>query len=404
MKFKHVWIVFRKEVKDIIRDRKTVITSLLVPMILIPLLNILVGGSVEKLQKDINENVTIALSQNSNTAEVRDIVENRIIKDYPHIRLIDASDPIEAINNSEVRVVLDYEKDYAEKMKKGTTFTIELFYDKSQTKSEGSLWIITDAIQNFNRKIVEERLASIGISSEILEPAIVKENSIASEERTSGSMLSMFLPLLIVILMSSGGIAPATDLVAGEKERNTFEPLLTTKPGRSSLLFGKYLAVTLFSFITVIATMFGVFIGYFINPSSMTMGTGEPISAFSIPPVALLLVIVTSITLGMTFSGIQIALSTYAKSFKEAQTYLSFLMIAVMIPGYATMFMQSNEISPYMFLVPVLNTISAFKIVLGFNINYTYLLMALGSSLIYVVLALSIAATLFKKEKMLFRT
>ncbi|MFZ5987392.1 MAG: ABC transporter permease [Bacillota bacterium] len=404
MNLKHVRIVFTKEVKDIIRDRKTIITSIVVPMILIPLLNMLVGGSVEKLNKDINQNVTIALSQDSNTNEIKDIVINDIIKDFPNISLVDVDSPIDAINESRVRIVMDFEEDYASKLKEGKPFTISLIYDKSQAKSEGSLGIVWDAIESYNKKIVTQRLTDLGISTDILTPVKIEKNNIANEEKTSGSMLSMFLPLLIVILMSAGGIAAATDLVAGEKERNTFEPLLTTKPGRSSLLVGKYLTVTLFSFITVIATMIGVFLGYIINPSSLTMGSGTEISGLNIPPLALVLLLIMSITLGMTFSGIQIALSTYAKSFKEAQTYLSFLMIGAMIPGYSTMLMQPNEIPSYMFVVPVVNAISAFKMVLGANINYTYLLLALCSSVAYVIATLGLAASLFNKEKVLFRT
>jgi len=98
------------------------------------------------------------------------------------------------------------------------------------------------------------------------------------------------------------------------------------------------------------------------------------------------------------------SLSTYAKSFKEAQTYMSFLLIIVMIPAFSTMLMQPNDIPAYMFLVPVMNTLAAFKIVLGGSINYFYLLMALGSSLVYVGITLWLAATLFKKEKVLFRS
>ncbi|RXE58283.1 ABC transporter permease [Acetivibrio mesophilus] len=401
---KHVWIVFKKEVKDIVRDKKTLLTSIFVPMLLIPILSMLVGGSIEDLSRDINENVTIALTQESNTDEIRDIVENQIIKDYPNISLIDTDDPIKAINESKVRVVLDFEKDYASKLAEGKPFAIKLIYDKSQTKSQGSLGILWNAIGDYNDRIVKQRLDSLGVNPEILTPAMIEESNIANEEKTSGSILAVSLPMMLVVLMASGGIAAATDLVAGEKERNTFEPLLTTKPGRSSLLLGKYLAVTLFSFVSVVATMIGAIIGFVIDPSSMGMGVGTDITGFSIQPLAFFMVIVISITLGMTFSGLQIALSSYAKSFKEAQTYMSFLMIIVMIPAFATMLMQPNDIPVYMFLVPVMNTLSAFKIVLGGSINYAYLLMALGSSVVYVVITLCLAATLFKKENVILRS
>ncbi|HOM03711.1 MAG TPA: ABC transporter permease [Acetivibrio sp.] len=401
---RHVWIVFKKEVKDIVRDRKTLLTSIFVPMLLIPLLSMLVGGSIEKLSRDISENVTVALTHESNTDEIKDIVKNQIFRDYPNISLIDVDDPIKAISESKVRVVLDFEKDYATKFAEGKPFVIKLIYDKSQAKSEGSLGIIWNAIEDFNSITAIKRLDSLGIDPGILTPVVIEESNIADEEKTRGSILAVSLPMMLVILMASGGIAAATDLVAGEKERNTFEPLLTTKPNRSSLLLGKYLAVTLFSFVSVVATMIGAVAGFMINPSSMAMGVGTDITGFGIPPLAFLLVVVISITLGMTFSGLQIALSTYAKSFKEAQTYMSFLMIIVMMPAFATMLMQPNDIPVYMFLVPVMNTLSAFKIVLGGSINYSYLLMALGSSAVYVVITLWLAAALFKKEKVLFRS
>ena len=310
---------------------------------------------------------------------------------------------MDAIDRSEIRAVLDFETDCLEKLESGEPFTIKVYYDSSQTKSGGSLGVIWGIINEFNQKIVGERLELYGLSKDVLTPAIIEESNIASEEETAGSILSMIFPLMLVILLSTGGIAPATDLVAGEKERNTFEPLLTTRPSRTSILLGKYLTVTLFSFITVMATGIGLILGYIINPSSLSMGSGVNVTGFSIPTPALLLSLLISITLGMTFAALQIALSTYARSFKEAQTYLSFLMIGIMIPGYATMFVQSNEIPFYMFFVPVMNVLSSFKIVFGYNINYMYLATALVSSMVYVAISLWLASSLFKKEKFIFR-
>jgi len=404
MNLKHIWIVFSKEVKDIVRDRKTIITSIVVPMVIIPLLSMLAGGSVQNMQNDIEQNVTISLTKDSNTAQIREFVENEIIGDYPNINLIDVDDPIEAITDSEVRIVLGIEKNYKEKLEQGKPFAVEIIYDKSQTKSEGSIYIVSDAINEFNKKVVGQRLEKMGINEDVLKPVEIEETNIANDEKTSLSILSMILPVMIVILISAGGTAPATDLVAGEKERNTFEPLLTTKTGRASLLIGKYLTVTLFSFVSAIASVFGMFLGYVIDPKAITMGAGTQLSGFSIPGLAILMILMICVLMGMTFAGIQIALSTYAKSFKEAQTYLSFLIIVAMIPGYATILMQPNEMPLYMFAVPILNTISAFKIVLGLNINYTYLLIALASSLVYVVISLKIAVSLFKRENVLFRS
>jgi sodium transport system permease protein len=404
MRLKHIWTVFKKEVKDISRDKRTLLVSIVIPMLIIPLINTFVGGGISKLQKDIIENVSVALSDNSNTPEIRTFVENDIIGENPNIRLVNVEDPQNALKDDKVRLVLEIEKDFSIKIKDGKPFQIKIFYDKSKTKSQGSLSVLNDAIQQFNSKVLEQRITALGVSRDILEPTKIEESNIADETKTSTSMLAMFLPFLVVILMTVGGVPPATDLVAGEKERNTFEPLLTTKPGRASILIGKYLTVTLFSFVTVVATVFGIILGYLINPNALSIGTGQQITGFYVPPLALVLSLLIAITLGMTFAGIQIALSTYARSFKEAQVYLSFLMIAAMVPAYANMFTQPNDIPLYSFLLPVLNTISAFKIVLGGSINYFYLLLAFISSIVYVIIALAVAVLMFKREKVLFRS
>jgi sodium transport system permease protein len=404
MRLKYVWIVFKKEVKDLARDKRTILTSILLPMLLIPLLNIVMGGSAQKFTRDITENVTIALSQASDTPEIRQLVRERLITANPNLNLLEEANPEEALKNEKIRCILDFESGFAEKMKKGEPFTITIKYDQSKTKSEASVDIVTGAIDRFKADLVEERIAALGLDQDILKPVIVEKANVSGKQQGSNMMLLMMLPLMISILVSIGGIPAATDLVAGEKERNTFEPLLTTMPDRGSLLMGKYLAVTLFSFVSVVAIVLGLVIGYGVNPNSITMGVDSQISGFDLPPVAIVLALVITVALGMTFSGIQIALSAFAKSYKEAQTYMSFLMLGSMVPGYATMFLQPGDLQTYMFALPVLNTISAFKMILGGVINYMNLLIALVTSVAFVALTLWFAASLFKKEKILFRS
>jgi len=404
MKLKHAMIVFKKEVKDLIRDRRTVITSILLPMILIPAINIIMGGSVQNFEKTINENVSVALSQASDTDEIKKFVQEKILSKNPNLVLKEPDDPQKALENEEIRCIIDVESGYREKLEAGVPIKITLLYDESKTKSSTAAEIVTQAVNDFGSDIIRERIAALGLSTDILQPVAIEKSNVAKENQGSNMVLQMMLPLLISMLVSVGGIPAATDLVAGEKERNTFEPLLTTMPDRSSLLIGKYMAVTLFSFVSVAAILAGFAIGYAIDPNSMTMGLDQQVGGFAIEPLAIVLAILITITLGMTFSGIQIALSTFAKSYKEAQTYLSFLMLAAMIPGYATMFLQPSDLSTVMFVLPVMNTISAFKMLLGGNIIYSDLILALGTSIVFVILTLWLASSLFKKEKVLFRS
>lgn len=403
MSFKHIWIVFKKEVKDIARDRRTLITNLLVPIILMPLLFAFLGGGMEKMEEDI-ENITITLTEQSNTEEIRELLENEVFADFPNVKINGiVKDPKATVQNKDARFVLEVDSNFSDLLQQGKTYNITVHYDQNDTKSVGGFSIIARAIEEYSQKQVEKRLLAMDIDLEILRPVEIVPVNAADEKRSGNFMIMMLLPMMASILIAVGGIPAATDLVAGEKERGTFEPLLTTQAGRMSILLGKYFTVTMFSFVSVIAQLIGVFIGSRISPSFFTMADAGGDVSFSMPLGALLLSILTFIALGMVFSAIQLAVSTYARSFKEAQTYLSFLIFVAMVPSYATMMMQPDDLQLYMFLVPLLNAIASLKMSLGGVVNYTYLAAGLATSLVYVVLSLMLAAWMFNRERYLFR-
>lgn len=403
MKIKHIWIVLKKEFKDIIRDRKTILTSILVPLFLMPVLFLLIGGGTENFTKEMTENITVALTQSSYSDAAQNFIKEKLAAQDPNIIIIDpVEDAWEAINSKKAKLVLELDKDFESKLQESKPFKITVLYDNSQSRSGGAKGTVEAAIQKLNQAIALDRLQVIGVDPEILTPAIIEPKNIARSGE-GNTLLIMILPMLIAMLVAVGGIPAATDLVAGEKERMTFEPLLTTRPSRMSILLGKYLTINLFSFASVISTLGGMLIAYIINPSSLSMGEGQ-VGGFNASIGSILLALLVTLLLGFTFTGIQLAISTYARSFKEGQTYLSLLIFVVIIPAYATMMVMPNDIQNYMFLIPIMNTISAFKVVLGGVPNYTGLIMACLSSVIYVVLSLLLAASMFKKEKYLFRS
>lgn len=406
MNIRHIWIVFKKEARDLARDRRTLVSSLLIPLIMYPVLFGLMGMGMDKLDRDIQQNITVALSAASNTEETRDLLMLQIFAGKESIRLVQLErEPLEAIKNGEVRFVFEIEQDFAEKLAEGKTFGISILYDDSDTMAVGSIGILTQAIQSYSQSVVAGRLVDLGISPELMVPLRLEHAAFPDEQKSGNHMILMMLPMMMTIMIAVGGIPAATDLVAGEKERSTFEPLLTTKPGRMSLLFGKYLTVTLFSLVSVVAQFTGMMMGVIMNPSYLSIdGSTSSWSGFSIPPVALTLVILITLALGMVFAGLQLAISTYSRSFKEAQTYLSFLIFVAMIPAYATMMLQPGDLQTFMFAIPLLNAIAALKMVLGGAINHTNLSIALASSALYVAITLVFSAGLFKKESVLFRS
>lgn len=403
MNWKHVMIVFKKELKDIVRDRKTLFTSIILPIFLMPLLFLLIGGGTEKMSEEMTTDITVALTADSYSEAAQWFLKESLETQDEDITIIEpVADPWEAINSKQAKLVVSLDRDFKKKLEALEPFTLKVYYDGSLSRSGGAVGSLMSAIDKLNEGIAVKRLEAMGINPQILTPVLVETENI-SRTGDGNILLMMVLPMLIAMLVAVGGIPATTDLVAGEKERMTFEPLLATRPSRMSILMGKYLTINLFSFASVIATLTGMLLAFFINPDALSMGMGE-IGGFNLDTGTVILCIAVTILLGMTFSGIQLAISTYARSFKEGQTYLSLLMFVVIIPAYATMMVMPNDIQLYMYLIPVLNTISAFKLVLGGLTNYTGLILAMVTSLVYVVLSLLTAAAMFRNEKYLFRS
>ena len=402
MKLKHIWIVFNKELKDIVRDKKTLFSSILAPIIIIPILMTIVGGSTQKMTQEMYEDITVALTKNSDTESARNFLNSLAELDENIIVADPVDDPWQAINDKEVKLVIELENGFEEKLKNSEPINLTLIYDNSLARSGGAVGTFQATIDRLNTALAVEKLNALGINPDILSLVNVERQNIA-RTKDGNQFLMMILPMMIALLVAIGGIPAATDLVAGEKERMTLEPLLTTRSSRMSILIGKYLTINLFSFASVISTLAGMVLAYVINPAALSLGQGE-IGGFSVEPLAFVLSLLITLLMGMTFSGIQLAISTYARSFKEGQTYLSLLIFAVMIPAYSTMMIMPNDIQPHMFVLPIMNTISAFKLILGGVVNYAELVMATISSIVYVILALLLAAWMFSKEKFMFRS
>lgn len=157
------------------------------------------------------------------------------------------------------------------------------------------------------------------------------------------------LPLLLIIYSIAGPMGAAVDLGDGEKERGTLEPLLTTQAGRLSLLWGKFFAITVMGLISTISSLIGLYIAMKQDNGLFHGG------AASLGIKTILLIGLITLLLTMLFGALELAISIFARSFKEAQTYISPLMIMAFVPTYATYMMDAKNIEDFYFHIPLAN-------------------------------------------------
>lgn len=383
-------IVFKKEIMDTFRDKKTIFSSIIIPIIIFPLIAFVIGLGSSDMVKESKEPVQIALlSEENNGLEM-------FLKSNDNVNIIKTKDYKKTLDKLEAKVVVKIGGDFDEKIKNGEKPEINLIYDDTSQKSEMAKSRIEQIILSYTNHIVVKRLENEGINPQILEPVDIKSSSVSKEGGTGLLLFSMLLPFMLTIWSAVGGIPAATDLGAGEKERQTLEPLLTTKANRISILMGKYFTVVLAGIIATTASLIGFLIATKINPEFL----GES-ATLSIKSIAIITLV--CLEMALAFSSIELAISFYARNFKEAQTYLSPVSILLMVPAYLTMFVDGRAVPEYYFHIPIINTIGIIKEVIVSVYDFKHILITTGWNLVYIALFLMITVKMFEKETVIFR-
>lgn len=390
MNIRYAMIVLKKELKDTFRDKKTIFSSIIIPILIFPIMAFALGFGTNEMINDELQPIDIALISNGETKL------EEYFKETGQINIIDTDDPNKALEELTVRAIVKIEEGFDNKIENGAMGNVEVIYDQSSQKSDMATSRLNRIIEAYSQAITNERLNALGIDLEALRAVSIKSTSVSKEGGIGLMIFSMVFPMLITIYSAISGLATATDLGAGEKERQTLEPLLTTQASRLSILGGKFIAVFISGVIGTAASLIGFFIASKMNPNFL--GTGVAL------PLAHILVIgLFCAGLNLVFSGLELTISFYARNFKEAQTYLAPLSVILLIPAYMTMYLDGKAVPEVYFHIPIINTIAIIKEALVQIIDPVHILIVLGWTLVYITASLLLTVSMFKKESVIFR-
>jgi len=392
-------LVFKKELRDLFRDRKTLLVSILIPLIVMPLIFFVIGKSASSNEKKVEENFKISITGGGNSEFVG------FVKKIDKIQIIDSKNPEEDVKEGKLLLALDIPDNIDSLIKDEKDAPIKIIYDNSSQQSSMAQSRVENYIQVFSKQIVATRLEARGIKTSILNPVQISYKTTTKEEDSMGKVIiAMILPLFLVIYSVTGPMGPAIDLGAGEKERGTLEPLLTTQAGRMSLLWGKFAAISVIGLITTLASMIGIVIALKQSGNS-AMGVNINAGMFAdIGVKGAVLITVMVILMNLTFGALELAISIYARSFKEAQTYLTPLNIIALAPIYLTYMLDARNIDMYYFHIPIANAVCLIKEFLAGVFNTGHILITFGWILFYIVLCITFARYMFSREEVIFRT
>ena len=394
----HFITIFRKELTDTFRDRRTIFMMIVFPLLLVPAMMIIVTNiQMSSMKKAQDKVLRVALVARGNAAVLVGALTGRA-----DLRIIDGipADSMEAMiarDSIDAGVVVagDFD-DQVNAMKSGT---IRLFY-KSSDDFDMVKRRLSDVIGAFEKQIVTARFARLNLDAGIVKPVTIEEHDVASMKERIGKTVGGMIPYLFVIFCFMGAMYPAIDLAAGEKERGTMETLLTAPVSRFQILMGKFAVVVLTSLMSAVISILGTFVAVRRISDIPPEALNAVMAILDVQTVLLVLSLLLPLT--VFFAAALLSMSIFAKSYKEAQSMISPMTIVVILPVLIGMF-PGIALDPVTALIPVLNVSLATKEIIAGTIKPGLLVETYASLFLLAAASLFGCAKWFEREETIFR-
>jgi sodium transport system permease protein len=399
MSLRNVGIVYRKELTEALRDRRTVISSILIPLLLFPLL---AGGVVysfaELVGEASREPSKIVILGGADSPDVAAGLQNA-----KNLRVVStAANYVDLISNKRIRAAVDIPPGFQAAVARGECPAVKIYIFSGDMKSAFGATRIEKFFTEYRDAMVRGRLAAQNLPESLMKPFEIKQQNVVSPEKVAGETYGGLIPYLVILMCMTGAMYPAMDLTAGEKERGTMETILSSPIKRTHLVFGKFLLVLTASLAT--ATLSAVSMGISFSVLSRVaplQGEVEGFPVMTMHPETVLAVFVMALPVAVLFSAVLITISVFAKSFKEAQSYLTPMTFIVLVPAIAAA-LPGIELTPKLAVVPILNVSLLCKELVAGTYHWNYIFLIFLSTCVYASVALYLAVKMFQRESVLF--
>jgi sodium transport system permease protein len=387
MRMSVIGLVYRKEIRETLRDRRTLFIMIVLPILLYPVLMLgLTSVAAERVQR-LTDRTHVVAVEGACAGLVASLVKNESFE------VIHAVDAARAVRDKDAVAGLRLEPGFEDALERGEA-RVEVIFSNAEERSLVARRALRDALEEFREKMLAERLGDAAL----LHPFKRTETDVSG---VSGSAMfaSRVLGLLVVLMMLTAAFYPAIDLGAGEKERGTLETLLVAPVGRAEIVMGKYLTILTVALAAAMLNLVAMGLTVSQLGSSLSGAGGQSFDLGFGPIAAMLLLLVP---LGALFSAASLALSAFARSYKEGMHYLTPLAVVVM-PLALVSSLPDVRLDIGLALLPVTGSVLVFRDLLIGKGDLVYGLLAFGSSAAVAGLALTWCVSLFKREDVLFR-
>jgi len=379
-----IWHIYKKELLDSFRDRKTILLGIFIPIAMIMAMVLLFENLL--LDRDAEAyRVAIHTDDESFTW----------FQTLPNIEWIRSDRPEDAVRDGTAVASVRTEPGFLAKVTRmEDPASVQLMYDQGSLKGSSAVDIIKVALAELREQKLKAKLLVLSINIGNFDMIAIEETALAGGSE-SLNLASMILPIMVIMAVMVGGQSSAVELFAGEKERKTMEALLMTPVSRSALILAKWLAVATLGFISGIFAIVGfvAIVAGFTEQMKQVLDFGDQLANL----VSAALVCILFFALLM--AAIQIIFSLLANNFKEAQAYFGPVMFIAFLPYFLLFGVGVNELETIHFLIPVMNTFALLKELVYGLFNVGHLLFTLASTAVMVAVMYAVASVMFRKDK-----
>ena len=399
MNYKQLKTLYKKEIMDVIRDKKTILTMVVLPVILYPVLFLVimqVMTMINNSQQERTYYIAYAQVEEENRKALNDWIAGEEDGLSYIIKEVESDNPKEDLEKENIDA-------YITASITDSQVVYEIHYLSAVTNSSTVSDMLEEEIDAYGKKIAEENAAAQGLDvKKVLYPVTSTLADQSSNESSIGSILGSIIPFLLITSILMGAMYPAIDATAGEKERGTLETLLTLPVGNMELIMSKFLSVATIAVVSVfinVLSMGGIAAYLYATINSLSEGAGA-FSLGSFVP-AILISIVCIIAFALFMSAVVMCICAFAKSFKEANNYVTPLTLVVLLTAYIG-FIPNVELSATTAIIPVANICLLMKNLLVFKYDFALILMVLLSNVIYAFVAVWFLGKIYNSESILF--
>jgi sodium transport system permease protein len=398
---RNIGVVYRKELVDSLRDKRTVISMIAVPILLMPLLTIGLGVlAATVMGRAMREAPTVMILGGEDSPRIV-----AALRALPDLHIVPGqADYASQISDKQIRAAVEIPRDFDVAVDRGQTANVRIYMYSGELRSNFGVIRLQKFFNDFRERTVRSRLQARGLAPSLLEPFHIEEQNVATPEKVSGEIVGGLIPYFVIVLSLIGAMYPAMDLTAGEKERGTMETILCSPVSRTHLVLGKFLMVLTASLASALLAMVSIGAtfqaGRGLLESAVQLGQATLPLEFKLSAMAAVFLMV--VPLAVLFSAVLLTIALFAKSYKEAQSYLSPLTILIVLPSVISV-LPGVELNAGLSLIPVLNISLVSKEIVAGTYHWGYIALIFGSSCAYAAIALKAAIHLFQREDVLFR-